>query len=131
MFTVLRFCGLSAEEIPKLARQLDTYYPGKQHGEDRVPGRLSISLGEHEDWSEHLDAIGIQLERLDCLIAQWNAGDHTLELDIAIWPEDYKGRFCTNLDFSLPILSQLAQNKVAVNLSLYDSLPDVTPASSC
>ncbi len=119
MYTVLRFCGLSDDNIQSLGQQIEALLPGRFDGADiACPNRVSICLADEDEWGLHIESLMEKLALLDEVIATMRNADRAIELDIAVEPEDYDS-LLSELVFPIVFLEFLVSRKIRLRASIY------------
>ncbi len=119
MYTVLRFCELSYDQVQSLGLQIEKLLPGIFSGPDEgCPNRVSIPLAEGDDWDLHVNSIIAKVTLLDEVITAMQKTTETTELDIAIEPEDCKS-LLSEFAFPFEFLALLVSKKIVLITSIY------------
>jgi hypothetical protein len=111
MYTVIRFVAESTDSPEVLARigaLLNESVHGAFERPDRVGGRFSVSLSTAGTWEAHESAIGEFIRTADGAIAQARLSHVSVEIDVAVEPEDISGRPYRSISVSPPLMAQLS-----------------------
>ena len=122
MYTVIRFSDTAGtNDLPRLGEQLNQLVPGSYTGLDRVPNRFSCSVCQEDDWALHHKAIIDILSRCAELITNAQEKGITIDVDVAVDPDDYCARMITELALDLDLVDLLSNLRVSLEISIYGS----------
>jgi hypothetical protein len=122
MYTVIRFSDTSGKnDLPRLGDELNRHVPRLYDGLDRVPNRFSCSVCSENDWVAHHKAIIDVLSRCADLILNAQEKQITIEIDIAVDPDDHSWRLITQVLLDLDLIGLLSKLRVPVGISIYGS----------
>lgn len=117
MYSVLRFIVGSAdrtEQLERIGSLLNAVVPGAYKGPDRRGGRFSVSVSTAETWESHEAAVISFLHSAELAIREARLNDMTLELDVAVEPEDLQGKPYLTVPISLSFHEEVVRRGVAL-----------------
>lgn len=118
MYTVLRFNG-KEDQFASIGYELNSIIPNFYSGPDKVGERFSCSLATDDNWVEHGDSVEMRLRKLAAVIKRSHLIGFTCGIDVALEPEDYLKQWITELTFSVPLLTLLAELQISLAISIY------------
>jgi hypothetical protein len=118
MYSVIRFSG-PQESLDLVGQKLNSIISGSYEGPDKVAGRFSCSVSTSDQWSVQLRAVIDWLTRADNVLNEARASGFDLEVDFAVGPEEYQGRWLTEFRIDSELIAILLRYQIEFVISVY------------
>jgi hypothetical protein len=126
MYTVIRFIagsGCSSEQLRQAGEQLNNSIPGAFKRFDRIGGRFSVSISTGDTWDVHEVAIAKFIHAATSVVAEARLNEISVEIDVAIEPEDVIGKAYLSVSMSPIFLEQLGSRGVTLGFTFSNPNP--------
>jgi len=123
MYTVVRFCAdesCSDETLMEFGARLDSIVPNSYEGRlDRIGRRFSKGVSTKDDWAANLDEALQFIRKITSIAEGVRASGISVEIDMAVEPEDLRGRLPLSCGVTPDILAELARAEIALAITIY------------
>lgn len=126
MYTVIRFVAgqaCSAEQLDRIGALLNGSVNGAYRRPDRIGGRFSVSVSTADSWTDHELAVSSFIRSAGTAILEAKSNDISVEVDVAVEPEDINGKAYLSLSMSVPFQEEMVRNGIVMGFTFANPNP--------